>query len=327
MKMPLGSQFEQVWKNAWFGYLLIAVSVSVALWLVWHLPPPGFAIGALAVVAGVMALRPDMGGWEKWFFFVLLLAFMVIEIRAITKDRQDQDERFFTIARSLQTTVQNSATAINSLDRLIREDRQHFDEAMIGISASVKTQTGGDSFAYITFTAQPAPGQLKFPASPAPHFLVAITSHGRYPLREVHATMTDDSQLMDALQQLKTYPEANQLAVMQYTDTRYVVRYVVPYLRPQSPEAPTGQVEVLGVHPLPKGNTNTLEIAFSSLNGYWNEKLHLGLVDGTWRQCLSVMGPTVRQARKPFIYCDSEWPEGRALAEKDWHADKPLHHK
>lgn len=54
-------------------------------------------------------------------------------------------------------------------------------------------ETGGDSFAFITFTAE-APGpSVRFSnfAAPSgtPYFLVAATSQG-YPLRDAHATMT-----------------------------------------------------------------------------------------------------------------------------------------
>jgi hypothetical protein len=80
---------------------------------------------------------------------------------------------------------------------------------------------------------------------------------------------------------------------------------------------------MLGTYPLPKDDSKRLSIAFRSLNGYWDETLHLGLVNGKWRQCLSIMGPTAKQATRPFIYCDSDWPEGRALAEKDWEQSNP----
>ena len=83
---------------------------------------------------------------------------------------------------------------------------------------------------------------------------------------------------------------------------------------------------MLGTYALPKGESKRLSIAFRSLNGYWNETLHLGLVNGKWRQCLSVMGPTAQRAMRPFIYCDSNWPEGKREAEKDWAVTPPKKH-
>src|ERR1019366_5459846 len=203
------------------------------------------------------------------------------------------------------TAIDNSTIAINGIKEVIQEDRTHFDETMEGITSSVKAQTGGDSFAYITFT--PEPGIIKFnnfPVAPGPQFLVSITSHGKYPLREIHATMMDDGRRLAAMEEYNKHPDGDWMKAVESGDTRY--QY--PYLRPQSSEGPSGDVELLGMYPFPKGDSDRLSIAFSSLNGYWNETLHLGRVNGTWHQCLSVMGPTVKQATNPFIYCDSGWP-------------------
>jgi hypothetical protein len=71
-------------------------------------------------------------------------------------------------------------------------------------------------------------------------------------------------------------------------------------------------------HPIAEADSKRISIAFSSLNGYWNETLHLGRVNGTWHQCLSIVGPSVKQAKNAFVQCDSDWVEGKALAEKDW---------
>lgn len=80
---------------------------------------------------------------------------------------------------------------------------------------------------------------------------------------------------------------------------------------------------MLGMYPFGSKDTNDLSIAFSSLNGYWNERLHLRKVNGKWHQSLSVMGPTVKQALHPFVWFDADYPEGKALAEKDWQPTKP----
>lgn len=139
-------------------------------------------------------------------------------------------------------------------------------------------------------------------------------SHGKYPLREVHATMMDDELRLDGMEEYNKHPESNWSRVIQSGDTEYHCLY----LKPQSQEGPSGDVELLGIYPLPKKDSNRLSIAFSSPNGYWNETLHLGRVNGAWHQCLSVLGPTAKQSTKPFVYCDADWPEGKALAEKDW---------
>jgi len=131
--------------------------------------------------------------------------------------------------------------------------------------------------------------------------------------------MMDEDLRLAAMEEYNKHPGGDWMKAIQSGDTRY--QY--PYLRPQSPEGPSGDVEVLGMYPFPKGDSKRLSIAFSGLNGYWNETLHLGRVNGTWHQCLSVMGPTVKQATNPFVYCDADWPEGKVLAGKDWRPTKP----
>jgi hypothetical protein len=112
---------ESVWKKHWFGYCLIVVGAGVCWWFNSHLRPWGYAFTAMAVVAGVMALRQDMGGHEKSFWFVLLLAFMVVEIRAINRDRATQEGNFTTTANGLKSAIQ-------------------------GLQETIRTLTGGDSF-------------------------------------------------------------------------------------------------------------------------------------------------------------------------------------
>lgn len=124
------------------------------------------------------------------------------------------------------------------------------------------------------------------------------------------------------MQEYNKHPDGDWIKAIDSGDTGYRCLY----LKPQSQEGPSGDVQVLGTYPFTKADSKRLTIAFGSLNGYWDEVLHLGLVNGQWRQCLSVIGPTMKQAKKPFIHCEPEWAEGRALAEKDWARPKPKAH-
>ena len=44
---------------------------------------------------------------------------------------------------------------------------------------------------------------------------------------------------------------------------------------------------MMGSYPFGAKDANGLTIAFSSLNGYWNERLHLRRIDGKWHQASS----------------------------------------
>ncbi len=180
-------------------------------------------------------------------------------------------------------------------------------------------QTGGDSFAFITFTAEPAQAfelhwQNFLAPKGKPYFLVSVNSHGKYPLRDTRATLMDDERRLAAMQAYNRNPNGDWIQAINSADSEYKI----PYLRPQSPEAPTGEVDVLGIYPMTQSDTKRLSIAFSAPNGYWDEVIHLGRINGVWHQCLSVMGPTVTQAKHPFIHCDSDWPDGKTIAENDW---------
>src|SRR5215472_8818397 len=178
-----------------------------------------------------------------------------------------------------------------------------------------KMQTGGDSFAYLTFT--PESANIAFglaPPAPVPAFLVSITSHGQYPLRETHCTLMDDTRRNQVVAEYNQHPNGNVLAALTSAD----IPYYVPYLRPQSPEAPTGEVTMLGTYPFPSKDADDLTFSCASLNGYWTERIHLRKMNGQWHQSLSLLGPTVKQWSHPFIYFDPDYPDGKLLAEKDW---------
>ncbi|MGA7382488.1 MAG: hypothetical protein WBX03_16685 [Terriglobales bacterium] len=98
-------EVEHIWSKTWLGYWLVTISFCVFGWFHWHLPPSGYAVVGMAVVAGIMAIRPKMGGWERSLWLVVLACFAIIEIRAINHDRTKQNEDFKTIAGGLTTTL------------------------------------------------------------------------------------------------------------------------------------------------------------------------------------------------------------------------------
>jgi hypothetical protein len=326
-----------VMRAMYYAGLMLGRTLCICrdLWA-WH-PPVGVWIGILGLLGVIVPLVRDpqrIGKREKAIWTFVLFAFLLLEIKSVYQDRNEHDtEQRLARERSehnFQTIANGISETIRTSERQFEATMRKSDKIMGGVSDSIRTQTGGDSFAYITFTVEPAYVNFVQKATvcqqisgsagrdqTAPYFLVAITSHGKYPLKDIHATMMDDERRLAAMA-----PEGDWIKAIQSGDTEY--RCI--YLKPQSPEGPSGDVEVLGMYALPKGDSKRLSMAFSSPNGYWNETLHLGLVNGQWRQCLSIMGPTVKQASKPFIYCDSEWPEGKALAEKDWPRPKQKVH-
>jgi len=310
----------------WFHFGLQVIVGGYALYWHWKLPPPNKAVLALAACAALMVLA-EMRPIHKAVYFVLIVALVFTESRAIDKDRadfasdefcrrQEENQQFSNIGDAITTNV---GKLLEHSDQEFAKTMARSDAIMSGVVDSIKTQTGGNSFAFITFTAEPAQAfemhwnNFSAPRG-EPYFLISVTSHGKYPLRGTQAVMMDDERRLAAMEEYNKHPNGDWMKAINSADSEYRM----PYLRPQSAEAPQGEVDVIGLYPMPQGDSKRLTINFSAPNGYWNEALHLGRVNGKWHQCLSVLGPTAKQAKHPFIYCDSDWAEGKKLAEKDW---------
>jgi hypothetical protein len=143
--------------------------VGVFLWLAcfarwgyWgpyaNLPSPGKAIGALAVVAGIMSVR-EMKDGAKICWVALLVLLVVTEFRAIDKDRdlakKDQDRFFETQRIGFQGIAEQASTdfaattsrltaAIAGLDSVLKTTNQVASLA----KKNLANVTGGNSFAY-----------------------------------------------------------------------------------------------------------------------------------------------------------------------------------
>src|SRR5271155_3481453 len=78
-------------RQHWFFDLVQIGAILLAVY--WsrtnQLPVPGWAIGILALLAAVMSLHTSMGKWHKAIWILLMGLFLLIEFRAIAKDRND----------------------------------------------------------------------------------------------------------------------------------------------------------------------------------------------------------------------------------------------
>ena len=73
----------------------ILISVVSIVWFLFRLPSAGIAIGFLGAVGVIVALVGDNHlKSTKVLWAMITLCFLVIEVRAITKDRKDQYDQF-----------------------------------------------------------------------------------------------------------------------------------------------------------------------------------------------------------------------------------------
>src|ERR1017187_4920096 len=79
---------KKIWNSPKIGIPLWLTAATFTVYWLFRIPLPGYAIGALAVVAGVMSVR-DIKIFGKISWVVLLVCLLITEFRAIDKDHTD----------------------------------------------------------------------------------------------------------------------------------------------------------------------------------------------------------------------------------------------
>lgn len=149
---------KDLWNSHWIGVPLWIAFGSLTLYWFYCVPPPGYAIGALAVLAGIMSVR-EMKTLAKISWVFLLICLLIMEFRAIDKDRADNEQKqreFFASQKSgfssiatqassnFEATTSGLKTAINGLNGVL--------ETTQGVASVAKKNldavSGGNSFAY-----------------------------------------------------------------------------------------------------------------------------------------------------------------------------------
>ena len=134
------------WNSPFCGVpLWLIASYKTLKWL-QHPPAPGYAIGTLAVVAGIMSVR-DIKVLGKMLWVVLLICMVNTEFRAIDDDRAESAEKqkaffesqksgfqsvtdqaknnFDVTARSLQQAINGLNTSLDVATRTYRQTEAH----------------------------------------------------------------------------------------------------------------------------------------------------------------------------------------------------------
>ena len=113
---------EEMWRKSSFGYFLVIIAVGFAVLWYFRVPPPGYSVTAMGVAAGVMALRAEMSGREKWLWTLILFAFALVEIRAISHDRTVHDKEQ---AETRAHEAQSFSLIGTGIQQSIEESQRH----------------------------------------------------------------------------------------------------------------------------------------------------------------------------------------------------------
>lgn len=125
---------------------MLGGSFAWCAFLYFHLPAPGKAIGVLAVMATLMALRGEIGHREKSLWMLALFAFLFIEFRAINKDQTDHDNEVRAEREQFEANFKSIAEGLN---KDITNSQKQFDAMMRRTNSVLTSVTGGRAYAVV----------------------------------------------------------------------------------------------------------------------------------------------------------------------------------
>jgi hypothetical protein len=88
--------------NHWFHIPLQTTAAIICVFWYFHLPSPNKAVLAMATMVALMTLM-NMKPLHKGIYFLLVIAFFVLENHAINKERADAEQESERIAASFKT--------------------------------------------------------------------------------------------------------------------------------------------------------------------------------------------------------------------------------
>jgi hypothetical protein len=287
------SAVEHHWNsNRAVAWILVLCGTGLALRAMCIPQSPGISIGLLALVAGIMSVRPNMHPAEKFAWVFILIAFTILEVLAIgradqtsERTRQAQILEFGKIASSLQTAISQGQVQYNStithVDTVLTKTQQAADTA----TEAVNTITGGDSFLVFYMVTEDRGG---------------IAVNGKHAIHAAHVRIADAFDAQETLRSLMTTQPPIEVVVNRilnaYSDA------------PISGDLPTGFIQTFPM-PLVKvhGDEVRYIVQFSALNGLSSEiYIRKRLRPGVWVQAYKVisgskphMGAVLRQEVDP----------------------------
>lgn len=265
----------KVW-NRVFLSVEIAFVFLIAWWTPYsHLPAPGWAVAFIAGAAAAMSVHDEMKGWQKGLWLLIIGAFLVIETRAISKDRWDsqvqasedrkKQEAGFEIIRSAQDT-DFKATA-DGLKNAYLLSQQQFaatmqkSETIFGETKSVNALsmknliaiTGGQDRPYF---------DLSYDGNMPGRYYLSLTNMSDHPYRGLQAMVTDVNKALN----LYDSRTPHQFFIEDQQATMQIIKI--------------GDVGISQgftmQHQLPEQRGDDLvylKFSFSSLTGFWGEDI------------------------------------------------------
>jgi hypothetical protein len=196
------------WQQSLFlGGQIVTVFMVVNWWIHYprRLPNPGVAVLWIALVAAGMSIQPDIRGWQKAIWMIIIALLLIVETHAITKDRDEnnksvaadrkaQNDNFTEIRTAQEEAFRKTADGLKSA---IAQSQQQFEGTMsksnqIVTEASaiaklsrqnIDAATGGESYA-VVWLAEVTNNEASF----------TLVHKGDYALRSLRLNFSDRSE-------------------------------------------------------------------------------------------------------------------------------------
>jgi hypothetical protein len=181
----LTKQASATWSVSWFWFIGQMVFGCCLVFLSYRVPAPGIAIGILGLLAVVATFESGPSRLQRSIWILISTGFLLVELDAIHMDRvQSQGEQDYARAVDRTRFSQTYAalrTSIRNEETQRKTDGDRFRSTIARLQDSIKTQTGGDSYCYLSFEGNYG-GQS---------FSVSMVKKGRYPVRGVNVMILD----------------------------------------------------------------------------------------------------------------------------------------
>lgn len=117
----LGFRIETfAWNWGKLFFVIQLGAASVYFYLCWHIPPTGYAIAMLGVVAAIVTFRKEPRKPEKAIWILIIFGFLVLELLAIKSEHIKQEAIFGLI---ISQGTQNAQTASRIENRLATHEQ------------------------------------------------------------------------------------------------------------------------------------------------------------------------------------------------------------
>jgi hypothetical protein len=202
-----------------------------------------------------MSVHADMRPWQKGAWILLMGAFLILEFRAIDKDRADNETK--------QTALRKEER--KSFQSVLQQNQQQFSTTMNGTKENINNITGGDSFCFL---------DVFYPNDPGPYW--TAFQRGGYPLYEVEARVVDVNKFDKLI-------AGNSAANISIATSGSNTILKINNLSPKQAHAGRGPLS------LDASGHQKFDVYFMARNGFWTELLRLQRQHDKWYEAKRVL--------------------------------------